>query len=212
MTEMLGKFITLEGGEGVGKSTNLATVTKVLSDHEIPFIVTREPGGTPFAERIRDLLLAPSDEPVDALSELLLIFAARAQHISKRIRPTLAQGTWVVCDRFTDATYAYQGGGREISIDWIATLEDLVQAGLKPDLTLILDLDPRLGLLRAQQRGLLDRFESEKLQFFEAVRATYLQRAALEPSRCKLINAGADLEQVKAQVEDVLQGFIGQQR
>ncbi len=194
---MTGKFITIEGGEGVGKTTNIAFIKQWLADQGIDFIATREPGGTPVAEKIRQVLLDHQDENVDPVAELLLIFAARAQHLNKVIRPALARGCWVLCDRFTDATYAYQGGGRELGLAVVAVLEDFVQGDLRPDLTLILDVDPNIGMARASNRGQLDRFESEKMAFFERVRDTYLQLAARHPNRYVLIDAAQPLAEVQ---------------
>lgn len=194
-------FITIEGIEGVGKSTNIEFITRSLSRAGVDWVVTREPGGTELAERIRALLLENHNEPMSEMTELLLIFAARAQHITQVIRPALAAGRWVISDRFTDATYAYQGGGRGLSAESIAKLETLVQQELRPDLTFILDLDPAVGLERARQRASLDRFEQEKIGFFERVRQCYLQRAMAEPQRCVVIDAGRPLEQVQ---EDIL--------
>lgn len=195
-----GKFLTIEGTEGVGKSTNLAFVRDWLQARSIEVIVTREPGGTALAEEIRSLLLAKRDEPVDENAELLLVFAARAQHIAQVIKPALARGAWVLSDRFTDATYAYQGGGRGLNKSVIAQLELLVQGELRPDLTLILDIDVELGLERARQRGELDRFESETLAFFERVRVAYQERAAVAPTRYAVINAGQPLEKVQSDI------------
>jgi dTMP kinase len=161
-----GKFITLEGGEGVGKTTNLAFIRKYLQDHGIDVVVTREPGGTQLAEKIRQLLLDSSSESISESAELLLMFAARAQHIKHVIEPALSEGKWVLCDRFTDATYAYQGGGRNMSINTIEWLENLVQGTLRPDLTLLLDAPVEIGFGRVRTRGELDRFESERVDFF----------------------------------------------
>lgn len=203
-----GKFITIEGTEGVGKSTNLAHIHGWLKAQGIEVVMSREPGGTPFAEEIRALLLAKRAESVDETAELLLIFAARAQHLQQVIQPALARGAWVLCDRFTDATYAYQGGGRSLSLDTIGQLEQLVQGDLRPDLTLILDIDVELGLSRAKARGELDRFESETLAFFERVRATYRQRAAQAPERYAVVDAGQDLEGVQRDIDLVLQRLM----
>lgn len=203
-----GKFLTLEGTEGVGKSTNLAFVRDWLESRNIEVVVTREPGGTPLAEQIRELLLAKRDEAVDQTAELLLVFAARAQHLAQVIKPTLARGAWVLSDRFTDATYAYQGGGRGLSKAVICQLETLVQADLRPDLTLILDIDVKLGLSRASQRGELDRFESETLDFFERVRAAYRERASSDPARYAIVDAGQSLEKVQQDIDQVLQKLI----
>lgn len=193
---MRGKFITLEGVEGVGKSTNLATIEKVLQSLNIDYIKSREPGGSSIAERIRALLLDPDAEPMSELAELLLVFAARAEHLEKVIRPSLENGVWVLCDRFTDATFAYQGGGRGLSTAIIDQLQALVQGDLRPDLTVILDLDPAIGLERARERGALDRFEKEEQLFFNRVREAYLAIAEAEPKRCMVIDASKPLEQV----------------
>ena len=192
-----GKFITLEGGEGVGKTTNLHFIKDYLQQQNISVTVTREPGGTALAEKIRQLLLDADSEKVAETSELLLMFAARAQHIQHVIAPALAQGNWVLCDRFTDATYAYQGGGRGLSIDTIAWLEQLVQGELRPDLTLLLDAPIEIGMERAQKRGAFDRFEAEKISFFTRVRDMYLSRAAQQPERIKVIQAHQSLANVQ---------------
>ncbi len=194
------RFITLEGGEGAGKTSNLQFITQCLQEHDIEFVVTREPGGTPLAEDIRALLLRHHEERMCEMTELLLIFAARAQHLDQVIRPALKAGKWVVSDRFTDATYAYQGGGRGLNQQTIASLESLVQGQLRPDLTLILDLPPHIGLERARKRASLDRFEQEKLEFFDRVRDSYRARAAAEPGRCVLIDASRTLDLVQRDV------------
>jgi dTMP kinase len=199
-----GLFITLEGPEGAGKSTNRDYLAMCLRAAGIEVLLTREPGGTPLAERIRELLLAPSDEPMAADTELLLVFAARAQHLAQVIRPALARGCVVLCDRFTDATYAYQGGGRGLSQQRIAELERFVQGDLRPDLTLLFDLPVEQGLARAAARGRLDRFEQEQRSFFEAVRQTYLQRAALAPQRYRLLDASQSLQQVQAAIDGLV--------
>ncbi|MBS4050539.1 MAG: dTMP kinase, partial [Methylomonas sp.] len=160
-----GRFITLEGGEGVGKSTNLQFIRHLLAQKQIDVVLTREPGGTELAEKIRQLLLEKHSESITPQAELLLVFAARAQHVQHVILPALAQGKWVLSDRFTDATYAYQGGGRNMDNRIIAWLESTVQGELRPDLTLLLDAPVETGLLRAQHRGKLDRFESERRDF-----------------------------------------------
>jgi dTMP kinase len=203
-----GKFITLEGGEGVGKSTNLSFVKQLLETHKIDVITTREPGGTIIAEKIRQLLLDKGDEVVSEQTELLLMFAARAQHIQQVIQPALRQGKWVLCDRFTDATYAYQGGGRGMDVSVIAWLENHVQGGLRPHLTLLLDAPVEIGMERAQKRAELDRFESEKQRFFEQVRTAYLQRAASNPQQIKVIDASQSLPDVQAAISDSLQMLI----
>jgi len=202
-------FLTVEGVEGVGKSTHIETIKNFLDARDIACILTREPGGTPVAERIRELLLAVhEEEALCELSELLLVFAARAQHLERVVKPALAQGKWVICDRFTDATYAYQGGGRGLDVAIIAGLESLVQGELKPDLTIILDLDPRIGMQRASERGELDRFEREKIEFFDKVRQTYLDIAAADPQRCVVIDAGNDLAAVSSDLLKVLNSSL----
>ncbi len=203
-----GKFITLEGGEGVGKSTNLLFIKSYLQEHDIPVVVTREPGGTTLAEKIRKLLLDNDSEAVSETTELLLIFAARAQHIKHVIEPALAQGTWVICDRFTDATYAYQGGGRNMRISTIETLENWVQGSLRPDLTILLDAPVEIGLERAWQRSAFDRFESEKTNFFEQVRRAYLLQLELNPERIKLIKANQPLIDVQKALIDLIQPLL----
>ncbi|MBB2496390.1 dTMP kinase [Aquipseudomonas ullengensis] len=201
---MSGLFITLEGPEGAGKSTNREYLAARLREQGIDVLLTREPGGTPLAERIRELLLAPSDEAMAADTELLLVFAARAQHLAEVIRPALARGAVVLCDRFTDATYAYQGGGRGLSMERIAALESFVQGDLRPDLTLVFDLPVEVGLARAAARGRLDRFEQEGQGFFEAVRQTYLQRAAATTSRCRILDASQSLGAVQQSIDALL--------
>lgn len=201
---MTGLFITLEGPEGAGKSTNRDYLAERLRGHGLEVVLTREPGGTPLAERVRELLLAPSDEPMAADTELLLVFAARAQHLQQVIRPALARGCVVICDRFTDATYAYQGGGRGLSSERIAELERFVQGELRPDLTLVFDLPVEIGLARAAARGCLDRFEQEQRSFFEAVRQTYLQRATQAPQRYRVLDASQPLAQVQTDIDALL--------
>ena len=204
---MRGKFITIEGTEGVGKTTNMAFIKAWLEAKKLPYLSTREPGGTPLAEQIRELLLAPRAELVCSASELLLMFAGRAQHIDQVIEPALVGGNWILCDRFTDATYAYQGAGRNMGSDLIAKLEILVQGRLRPDLTLILDIPVEIGLKRASARSDPDRFELEQVEFFERVRRGYLGIAEQEPDRCKLIDASQPLEQVQSQIVGVLEAF-----
>ena len=196
MSNLKAQFITLEGVEGAGKSTQKDALCRLLDVNGVPYIETREPGGTSYAESIRELLLSHSDDAPSAKTELLLMFAARAQHLETRILPALEAGTWVICDRFTDATYAYQGGGRELPVDWIETLETLVQGAKRPDLTLIFDVPIELGLARAGRRGALDRIESEELAFFERVRATYRQIASRETDRVVMLDASSDIESV----------------
>ncbi|SHE65062.1 dTMP kinase [Microbulbifer donghaiensis] len=203
-----GKFITLEGVEGVGKSTNLQFVTDWLREQGISFVQTREPGGTPLAEQLRELLLARREEAVDPTAELLMVFAARAQHLAQVIAPALARGDWVICDRFTDATYAYQGGGRGLDRALIAQLEQTVQGELRPDKVLLLDLDPEVGLSRAANTGAADRFESEQLAFFQRVRAAYCERAEAFPEGYAVIDAGVSLELVQQQLRRELEQLV----
>ncbi|MEZ5560729.1 MAG: dTMP kinase [Pseudomonadales bacterium] len=201
-----GRFITLEGGEGAGKSTNLAFVASYLRDAGIEVVTTREPGGTPLAESIRELLLSNREEPVAPLAELLLVFAARAQHLSTVIEPALAAGRWVLCDRFTDATYAYQGAGRGIDARLIGELETLVQQGLQPDLTFYLDLPPEAADARLAGRD-LDRFEREQRAFFQRVRAAYVQRAAAL-ARFRVVDGSQPLAQVQSELARQLDTFM----
>ena len=204
---MNGWFITLEGPEGAGKSTNREFLAEQLRARGYTVCLTREPGGTPLAERIRDLLLHCHDEPMAVDTELLLMFAARAQHIEQVIKPALARGEVVLCDRFTDATYAYQGGGRGVDHQRIATLEQFVQGDLQPNLTLVFDLPVEIGLSRAAARGVLDRFEREPRAFFEAVRQTYLQRAALQPKRYVVLDASQSLAAVQADLLEKMASY-----
>ncbi len=203
-----GFFITLEGGEGAGKSTCLDFVREQLEGFGRSPVVTREPGGTELGERIRELLLTADDVPVHAQAELLLMFAARAQHLQTVILPALGDGHDVLCDRFTDATYAYQGGGRGIAHEQIATLENWVQQEFRPDLTLLLDIPVDAGLARAGKRGAPDRFESETLDFFNRVREAYLDAARKQPMRIKLIDASLPLNEVEDQLAATLKKFL----
>lgn len=203
-----GIFLTVEGVEGVGKSTNIDFIADKLKAADIPFVLTREPGGTPLAEDIRQLLLQRRKEVVSENAELLLMFASRAQHIDQVIEPALNDGCWVVCDRFTDATYAYQGGGRGIAVNKIADLERWVQGDLRPDLTILLDAPVELGLTRARQRADLDRFEQETMEFFEDVRRSYLEMAKAEPVRYRQIDASQPLENVQQDLSVVLDYMI----
>lgn len=209
---MSGLFITLEGPEGAGKSTNREYLAARLRERGIDVLLTREPGGTPLAERVRELLLAPSDETMASDTELLLVFAARAQHLAQVIVPALGRGAVVLCDRFTDATYAYQGGGRGLDVARIAQLEDFVQGSLRPDLTLVFDLPVEVGLARAAARGRLDRFEQEGRAFFEAVRSTYLQRAKADPARYRILDAAQSLEAVQRDLDALLPQLLELQR
>ena len=195
-----GLFITVEGIEGVGKSSNLAFLAAQLREYGVDVMVTREPGGTPLGEDIRALLLSLREQPVSPMSELLLIFAARAQHLCDVIEPHLAAGRWVLCDRFTDATYAYQGGGRGIDAAAIAELETLVQGELRPDYTLLLDVDVATGLERARGRGELDRIEREAVEFFEQVRARYLALAQASSGRFRVVDARQPLDAVQREL------------
>jgi len=204
---MRGKFLTIEGVEGVGKTTNIQFIKAWLEHKNISYTTTREPGGTPLAEDIRQILLAPRDEAVCNKSELLLMFAARAQHIEQLIKPQLDKGNWLLCDRFTDATYAYQGAGRDMDSQIISSLESMVQGDLRPDLTLILDISPEEGLKRATQRGSLDRFEREKHEFFERVREAYLSIAARDAKRCVVIDASLELPVVQEKIKEALDAF-----
>lgn len=205
-----GKFITFEGSEGVGKSTNILLVKEHLESKNIDLLLTREPGGTPLAENIRGLLLNKSVENIDETCELLMVFAARAQHLNTVIIPALNKGLWVLCDRFTDSTYAYQGGGRGLNKTLISELEKVVQQGLMPDLTFYLDIDVRLGLSRASARAELDRFESEEIDFFERVRFAYLERvkSGLLNKHYRLIDAGQDLESVQQNILTSLDEYL----
>ncbi len=205
---MSGRFITLEGGEGAGKSSNLAWLAERLRDAGVPVTVTREPGGTDLAERIRQVLLDPGPEAMDDTTELLLVFAARAQHLAALIRPALARGEWVLCDRFMDATWAYQGAGRGLDRERIAALERLVLQGLTPDRTLLFDVPVAEGLARAGKRSRPDRIEREQAAFFERVPQCYLERATGEPDRFRVVDAGVGLDQVRAQLENHLQEML----
>jgi len=201
---MKGKFITVEGIEGVGKTTNIDFIHQQLQAAGRNVVLTREPGGTPLGEAIRGLLLDPAYTGMDSTCELQLMFAARAEHLAKVVWPALEQGQWVLCDRFTDATYAYQGGGRGIDTEVIARLEQLVQGDFRPDLTLLLDVPVEIGLARASKRGALDRFEQEKVEFFERVRAAYLEMAERSPERYRIIDASEPLEVVQRKLAAIL--------
>ena len=202
------RFISIEGVEGVGKSTNLKFIQQFFSDNSIPLYCTREPGGTPLAEEIRNLLLHRNDEKIDQMTELLLMFAARTQHIAEVIRPALGRGEWVLCDRFTDSSYAYQGGGRGIPMEVIAGLESLALEDFRPDFTIILDLPVELGLERAQTRSEKDRFEQEDLVFFERVRSVFHARADASPDRYCIIDTTPPLETVQAEIHRVLSDYV----
>lgn len=203
-----GLFVTFEGTEGVGKSTQLKEAASTLEKLGVDYLVTREPGGTPMAEKIRELLLAPREEAVHETTELLLMFAARAQHLHNKILPTLEQGKWVLCDRFTDATFAYQGGGRGVSPERIALLEALVQGDTRPDHVILLDAPVETGMARARKRGELDRFEQEDLEFFQRIRNAYLARATARPGQYHVVNAELPLEQVSGSVSALLAALV----
>lgn len=198
-----GKFITFEGIEGVGKSTNISRLVDAIESAGRGTLVTREPGGTPMAERIRDLVASHGDEAMPDVAELLLVFAARALHVNNVIRPALEAGTWVVCDRFTDSSRAYQGGGRGLPAADIDRLADWVHGDIEPDLTILLDAPVEIGMQRAGKRSDPDRFESEQAEFFERVRLTYLQLAENEPERFVVVDATQPLETVKMAIDDI---------
>lgn len=204
----IGQFITIEGTEGVGKSTNMAFIENWLKEAGKEIIITREPGGTELGEKLRNVLLDAKEQSMCDDTELLLMFAARAQHIQQVIQPALDAGKWVLCDRFTDATYAYQGGGRGIEMSRIEQLEQWVQGDLRPDLTLILDLPVDVGLERAGKRSAPDRFELEKHDFFNKVRDTYLSRAAAQPNRYQVIDASSSISDVQQSIQIVLEKMV----
>ncbi len=197
---MRGKFITVEGIEGVGKSTNVNFLSSIIEAKGFSVLRTREPGGTPMAERIRQMLLAHDEEPLPDIAELLLFFAARALHVNNTIQPALAAGTWVVCDRFTDASLAYQGHGRGLGLERINLMADWVHKDLQPDLTLLLDAPPEIAMDRAEKRGEADRLDSEETDFYQRVRDGYLGLAASEPERIAVLDASQDLAQVQAAI------------
>ena len=196
---MKGCFITIEGVEGVGKSTNISYIERFLEARDIEFVSTREPGGTALAERIRDVLLDKAESSMDPMTELLLMFAARKQHTEELIKPALERGEWVICDRYTDSSYAYQGGGRGLDSKIISKVEKLTLGSFKPDLTIVLDLPVKKGLARAGNRGELDRFELESEKFFKRVRATFLARAKTH-KRYHVINASRSLSAVQGKI------------
>jgi dTMP kinase len=208
MSMLKGRLITVEGGEGAGKSSNLVVIQQLLEAAGKSVVFTREPGGTPLGEEIRQLLLGHRHTGMADDTELLLMFAARAEHLQRKILPALQAGSWVLCDRFTDASYAYQGAGRGIGWERIALLEQFVQGNLRPDLTLLLDLPVEIGLARAGNRSSPDRFEREARAFFDKVRQGYLRIAAQEPKRVKVIDAAPALEQVQRQIKAVIRAFL----
>jgi dTMP kinase len=200
-------FVTLEGGEGAGKSTSRDFIVSLLEEYNVPFIQTREPGGTQIGEALRALLLSKDGTAPSVTTELLMVFAARAQHLHEVIEPALRDGEWVLCDRFTDATYAYQGYGRGFDLGEIEALETLVQRGRHPDFTLLFDIDPQLGMARARQRAELDRFEEEELAFFERVREGYLSRAEFD-SRFRIIDASQSIDDVQDALREIFKPFL----
>ncbi len=207
MSMLRGKFISIEGGDGAGKSTQLEVMAATLAAQGIDYVMTREPGGTPVGEILRKLLLNQGDQRLAEDTELMLMFAARAQHVKAVIEPALQAGKWVVSDRFADASFAYQGANG-ISLDRIAGLSDWVLQGFAPDMTLLFDLSVKQGFARVNQRGEQDRFEQEPLSYKERVRQIYLARAAAEPRRIRVIDASCDIEAVSAQVRTQLLAFI----
>ena len=208
---MSGKFITIEGTEGAGKSTNLSSIEKVLNDFDISYIVTREPGGTAVGEELRSVLLKNESINISGQTELLLMFASRMQHINDVIKPALKLNKWVICDRFTDASYAYQGYGRQLNLSFISSLENLVHPDLQPDLTLILDVPVNIAMGRVHNRGNLDRFEQEDVAFFNRVRAGYKEIAKNNIDRCREIDASKDLAEVQAVVQRIIRDFCKKQ-
>ena len=208
---MQGRFITFEGGEGVGKSTQIRRAAAWLEAAGVEVVLTREPGGTPRAEQLRRILLERTDEPMPQSCELLLMFAARASHLANLIEPAVVRGAWVLCDRFTDATYAYQGGGRGVPTADIDALVRIVHPQRQPDLTVLLDAPIAIGMARARMRNGTDgpdRFEAEHAEFFERVRQNYLQRAAQEPARVRVVDASGDLEHVASAIRAALQPLL----
>ena len=203
-----GLFITFEGVEGGGKTTNIQYIAEKIeaAGHEI--LLTREPGGTELSEAIRELLISKEFPEMHVNTELLLMFAARSEHLNKKILPAINQGKWVLCDRFTDATFAYQGGGRGISKKTISTLENLVQGSLKPDYTFLFDLEAEIGLARARNRGEIDRFEQQHIDFFNRVRTSYLAMAESEKDRYRIVNAQHDLKTVQSQISQLLADIL----
>ena len=202
-----GKFITVEGVEGVGKSTHISLISAELESRDIEVLLTREPGGTGTGERIRNILLDKDEQGMTALTELLLMFAARSQHVEEVVLPALEKGIWVVSDRFTDSSYAYQGAGRGLGDEVVASLENIVLGQFRPDLTLILDVDVQEGLQRAASVGEADRFESEQVDFFESVRAAFLGRANADP-RYHVVDASQSIAQVQLAVRQIIGEFV----
>lgn len=208
-----GRLITVEGQDGAGKTTSIRFIEHLISDHGIGLVVTREPGGTRLGEELRRIILDGHEFHIDALAELLMIFAARAQHLAETIRPALDEGVWVLCDRFTDATFAYQSGGRGLPRDDVGTLETLVQGNLRPDLTVLLDVDTETGRVRASRRSCTaaDRFEKEEREFKTRVRDVYLELASRHPERIKLVDGTLPLAAVEEKIREILEAFISMQ-
>ena len=201
-----GRFITIEGVEGVGKSTNLTVLETLIKEQGFDVLVTREPGGTATGERVRAILLDKEEQKMTAMTELLLMFAARRQHVEQVIEPALASGVWVISDRFTDSSYAYQGGGRQLGSQTVAELEGYVLGDFSPDLTIVLDLDVSTSLARATSGSEADRFESEHQDFFERVRQVFLDRASGD--RYRVIDTGQTIDQVRAEIRQVIEAFF----
>lgn len=205
MSSTRGRLITLEGGEGAGKTTQARAIGEWLRARGREVVMTREPGGSPLAEAIRQVVLADWSEGIAPITELLLIFAARSAHLQATVLPALQGGCDVVCDRFVDASWAYQGAGRGIEAQKLAAIEQMVLGDLRPDLTLVFDIEPSVGLARAQRRGDANRFEAETLAFMQRVRQAYLDRALSEPQRCVVIDASLPADSVSARIEDILE-------
>jgi len=205
MNQTKGMFLSLEGSEGVGKTTSLNYIQEFIESLGHRVLITREPGGTPMAEELRNILLSEREEKVEANTELLLMFASRCQHVSQVIKPALDSGTWVICDRFVDASFAYQGGGRELGFSRIEQLEKWCLGDFKPDLTLLLDMSVEEGIARTKKRGKADRFETEKMAFYERIRAAYLRRAEEDPERIHVVDATPDIATVQRSLKHILQ-------
>ena len=199
-----GTFITFEGVEGAGKTTNIKFIAEKIQNQGHEVLLTREPGGTTTGEAIREILISKDLPEMHQITELLLMFAARAEHLNRKILPALESGKWVLCDRFTDASYAYQGAGRGIDSRKIKILEDLVQNEIRPDYTFLFDLEANIGLSRAQNRGETDRFEQQHINFFNRVREKYLKMAEVDKNRYRIINAQYDIETVQQQISSIL--------
>jgi dTMP kinase len=209
---MASSFISIEGGEGAGKSTSIEYIKQKLEACGIECLVTREPGGTPMAEDIRQLLLQHRDEVVDPYTELLLMFASRRQHVQNVIRPALASGKWVICDRFTDASFAYQGFGRGLDKEFISSLKRWVHGDLNPNMTILFDLDIAVGMARAGKRSDFDRIETETMSFFERVRHGYLTQAEAEPQRYRIVDASRSITGVEQQLDQFLAPLLAASR